>query len=227
MTEEKIEEQIKKETLTPVELPGRKYFHLGRRLFHFVNAFVLASLYALFLDHKQLVYILGAMVSVLYILEQIRLNYPDLRDKLAWTFEVFLRAEERLKESAAIPYVMGILLTVLSFPKIVALISVYTLAIGDPLSALVGIKFGKHRIFQGKSLEGSLAFLLSAFACAFFVLALSAGEFHWTMMAASLIIASGSTIFEMLPIRLDDNLTIPLFTGLCSWIVLSAFGLFL
>lgn len=205
-------------------LPGRKDLHLGRRLFHFINAFVLASLYALFLDHKQLVYILGTLASVLYLLEQIRINYPELHPKLSWTYEMFLRAEERLKESAAIPYVMGVLLTILTFPKVVALISVYTLAIGDPLSAIIGIRFGRHRVFPGKTIEGSLAFFASCFTCAYLVTSLAMGDFNLKLAAIAAIIATASSIFETLPLRLDDNLTIPLFTGLSSWIVLTAFG---
>ena len=81
--------------------------------------------------------------------EQIRINYPKIA-YLHLLNKYFLRAEEHLKESAAIPYLMGLLLTIISFPKSISLIAIYTLAISDPLSAIVGIKFGKRSIVDGK-----------------------------------------------------------------------------
>ena len=43
----------------------------------------------------------------------------------------FFRAEEQFRESAMTPYVIAILLTILTFPKTIALIAICTLAIAD------------------------------------------------------------------------------------------------
>lgn len=56
-----------------------------------------------------------------------------------WINSLLFRAEEQFKESAMTPYAIAILLTLLTFPKTLALIGIYTLAIADPLSAVVGI----------------------------------------------------------------------------------------
>jgi len=42
--------------------------------------------------------------------------------------------------------------------------------------------------------------------------------------SASLLLALAATLFEMVPLRLDDNLTIPLFVGFAGWIVCAAVG---
>jgi dolichol kinase len=34
-----------------------------------------------------------------------------------------------------------------------------------------------------------------------------------------------SAVFEMLPLRLDDNLTIPIFVGFTVWTTAAAFGI--
>jgi dolichol kinase len=62
---------------------------------------------------------------------------------------------------------MGVLLTLISFPKVVALVAIYTLAVADPLSAIIGIKYGKTKIVKGKSLEGSLAFFTASLIITF------------------------------------------------------------
>ena len=96
----------------------------------------------LFLSHQQAVYILGIATTVFYVLEQLRINYPNAI-YLKQLNQYFLRAEEQLKESAAIPYLMALLLTIISFPKSIALVAIFTLATADPLSAVIGIRFGK------------------------------------------------------------------------------------
>lgn len=212
-----------KETVAPTA--HRSHLQIGRRLFHFLNGSAIATLYAVLLTRKQAVYILGTLACVLYLFEQIRINYPELSDKIGWINRALLRAEEQLKESAAVPYAMGILLTILTFPKIVALIAIYTLAIGDPLSALVGIKFGKHRIVPGKTIEGTLAFLTACGVCSFVVLSLALGGPSWQFFGVSLMIGIISSVYETLPLRIDDNLTIPLFTGSTAWVTLALFGM--
>jgi dolichol kinase len=117
-----------------------------------------------------------------------------------------------------IPYAMAVLLSILTFPKPYALIAIYTLAIADPLSAIIGIRFGKHRIVSHKSLEGSAAFFTATFFISFFILYSGETDFFWVTTGTSLVIALFSSIFEMLPVKLDDNLTIPLAVGFVAWI---------
>ena len=117
--------------------PRARVFRIPRRAFHCASGVLAGLIYQLFLTHKQAVYILGLSASVLYILEQIRINYPKIAYLHLLNKYFLLRAEEHLKESAAIPYLMGLLLTIISFPKSISLIAIYTLAISDPLSAII------------------------------------------------------------------------------------------
>ncbi|MBF0360683.1 MAG: hypothetical protein HQK49_06715 [Oligoflexia bacterium] len=209
-----------------VKLPSRHNLQLGRRLFHLVNGATIATMYNLFWEHSQVVYIIGLGASLIYIAEQIRLAYPDFASKLSWFSNFLLRAEEELKESAAIPYAMALLLTIISFPKTVAIIAIYTLSISDPLSAIIGITYGKKKLAKNKSLEGSSAFFISTFAICFLVLITSVSSAHLlAIFKASFLIAFIVSAFELIPLRLDDNLTIPLFTAVVSWPILRFVGI--
>ncbi len=195
---------------------SRKDFQLPRRLIHLSMGTIVALVYIFFLNHQSVVYILGTVLCVLYIFEQVRINYPEHAAKMAIISKYFYRAEEQLKESAGIPFIMGILLTILTFPKHIAIIAIFTLAISDPLSAIIGIKYGKFRIVKEKSLEGSLAFFLSSFIIVASVLASQSDHSTLSIFFLSLFVALSTSFFEMLPIKLDDNLTIPLFTAMLA-----------
>lgn len=195
----------------------RKDLQLPRRLFHMGSGVTVAFIYNFLLTHQQAVSILGTITCVLYILEQVRINYPEFAGNFEQYSKYLLRAEEQLKESAGIPFVMGLLLTILSFPKPIAVVAILTLAIADPLSALIGIRFGRLRVVAHKSIEGSAAFFLGCFlstAAVFIGYAPTTG----TAFGLAFFVAFTVGVFEMVPIRLDDNLTIPLFTAAVTWL---------
>ena len=123
-----------------------------------------------------------------------------------------------------IPYVIAVLLTILTFPKLAALIAIYTLAIADPLAAVIGIRYGRRRITHNRSLEGSLAFLASTLAVAVIVLHYGSTASKLDVACTAGVIALVAAACEIVPLRLDDNLTIPLFTGFTAWIAAALFG---
>lgn len=47
--------------------------------------------------------------------------------------------------------------------RLLALGVIYSWGFGDAFAALIGTKFGKHRIYKKKSLEGSVAMFIVAF----------------------------------------------------------------
>jgi len=231
-----IEEEIDVGQITDSSLfATRKDLQMGRRMFHASTGTVIATMYYLFFTHERAIHLLGLGACIIYLLEQVRINYPRSSNKIAVINRYFLRAEEQLKESAAIPYAMALLLTIISFPQIIALIAIYTLAFGDPLSAVIGIRFGKHHIVKHKSVEGSLAFFIVTFFVSLIVLsffegskfasAVIGGGISIKLVGISFILALVSSAFEMIPLKIDDNFTIPLFTAVTLWVLLYSSGL--
>ncbi|MCC6847036.1 MAG: hypothetical protein IT294_00945 [Deltaproteobacteria bacterium] len=203
----------------------RRDLQLGRRLVHCANGCAIATAYALIFTHQQIVHTFGAIACLVYVLDRVRIHYPELVARAPWINRLLFRAEEEFKESAMTPYAIAILLTLLTFPKTVALIAIYTLAIADPLSALVGITWGRRRIVEGKSLEGSGAFFAATALIAGTALHVVLAPAAWPLVGAALAIGLAGALFEMLPLRLDDNLTIPLFVGFATWGVCALLGI--
>lgn len=86
---------------------------------------------------------------------------------------------------------------------IAAVVSAY-LVLGDTAAALVGIKWGKFKIFD-KTLTGSLACFTLCLIIGLIVPELGKG--------AALVGALVATAVELLPLKIDDNVLIPLVTG--------------
>jgi dolichol kinase len=202
----------------------RKDLQVGRRLIHLVNGSTIATAYALLFSHEQVIHIFGTIACVVYILDRIRIHYPEALRRAPWVNGVFFRAEEQFKESAMTPYAIAILLTILTFPKVVALIAIYTLAIADPLSAVVGVTGGRSHVVPDKSVEGSLAFFAATFGIVFGALLADTGAPFSQLFEAGLLVGLAGAIWEMLPIRIDDNLTIPLFVAFATWTACSLTG---
>jgi dolichol kinase len=191
----------------------RKDLQLGRRLVHLANGSAIATAYALIFTHQQIVHTFGSIACLVYILDRVRIHYPELLERAPWINSLLFRAEEQFKES------------LLTFPKMLALIAIYTLAIADPLSALVGITWGRHHVVPGKSVEGSLAFFVATAAITAVVLRVTTVVAPGPIAVAALAIGLAGAVFEMLPLRLDDNLTIPLFVGFAGWVVCALVGI--
>ena len=108
--------------------------------------------------------------------------------------------------TAPIFFALGISLTLLLFPSPASSAAIAIFALGDSAASIFGRMVGRKTLFfnKGKTIEGSLCGLFFAFlAGAFFVNPLEA-------LAGAVV----AMVVETLPLPVNDNLTIPLITGL-------------
>jgi len=96
-------------------------------------------------------------------------------------------------------------LTIALFARPVAVLALTFIITGDPASAMIGRRFGRHRL-KNKSLEGSLAFLSVAL-----LVALIIPEVPLVIGLTGAVVA---TVTEGLSFRVDDNASVPLLSGL-------------
>ena len=203
----------------------RHDLQLGRRVFHLVNGVATATAYALLFTHEQVVRIFGTIACVVYIVDRVRIAYPDVVARRApWVNRFLLRAEEEVREAAMTPFAIAVLLTILTVPKRAALVAIYTLAIADPLAAIVGIRLGRRRVTHNRTVEGSCAFFAATVTIAAVVL-------HWgdnapprVVGGAALAIGLVALACELMPLRIDDNLTIPIVVSFTTWLVCAWLG---
>lgn len=100
-------------------------------------------------------------------------------------------------------------LCALLFAKPLAAMAMTVMLVSDTAAALIGKIWGKNKIYQQKSWQGSAAFFLSAIL----VMLLFNPLFQFKF--AAVIAAFAATLVELFEdkIKIDDNLSIPLIIG--------------
>lgn len=128
-----------------------------------------------------------------------------------------MRPRERHALTGATYVLLAIWLSILIFPKPVAIAVLLMLSISDALASLVGARLGGVR-FLGKSLAGSAVFFVSAWAIAALIFPHRPG--------LALFAAALGTLVEAVHLRIgrleiDDNLTVPFITGAAICLLLT------
>lgn len=180
---------------------------LWRRLWHLVGGSFFPIL-ALFIPKGALLITLGAMTGIFVVWEIARLNIPRVNKWMVSHLGVILKKEEGFRPTGTTYLLLASLAVFLLFEKYVAITSLLFLSIGDLVATVIGEEYGRPALFS-KSLEGSLACLVSCLLIGMLMVGISP-----TMgLPVAVIGAVTAAIVELLPIPIDDNFTIPLFSG--------------
>ena len=115
----------------------------------------------------------------------------------------------------ALFFVIGVVVPLLFFEKEIVFLGVLVHSVLDSVSTIVGQNFGKHRTYNKKSLEGSLA----GFVSALLLLFLFSNTFAFLAPNVIIIVALIATLSELF-IPVNDNLIIPLITSVTLGVVI-------
>ena len=102
--------------------------------------------------------------------------------------------------------VMSAVFCIAFFDKQVSIISLLILSVSDSFAAIFGLKYGRIRIINNKSLEGTYAFIISALAILFFTHFYL--NFDVSLFTGILSVIIVSIIEHATPTKFD-NITIP------------------
>lgn len=160
-------------------------------------------------------------LTVAFVVADVLIHWsPPVRRLALRLVGPLLRSHElrsdRLLLNGASYVLISACIVVAIFPKLIAVTSFAILIISDISAALIGRRFGYHR-FLDKSLEGTIAFFLSALVVVGVIRAL----YHLPaeFFAIGACAAAVGALAENLSIRLrmDDNVSIPLSIGAVMW----------
>jgi dolichol kinase len=148
----------------------------------------------------------GLLVAVLasIVFELGRLHDARVRLFVSRFFRDLVRRHEQKELLGSTYLLIAAVLTLELFSKEIAISALGALVLGDSAAALVGKSVGRVRIL-GKTLEGAAACFLVSFLFSWGVVGVPA----WLAACGALT----ATLFELLPIPLDDNFRIPLSMG--------------
>ena len=157
---------------------------------------------------------LGIMIPV--SLAMILIDISRIRKWKFWTHfaskigSSIIRSHEHDGDFTGASYILiAFCLTIALFSMPIAITAIVFIIVGDTFAALIGRRFGRHK-FGHKSIEGSLACLVSTIGVALFM----SGFMPGLELKIGIIGAFVATIVEALPFGIDDNVTVPLLSGL-------------
>lgn len=208
--------------MTPIDNGTINYRdELVRKLIHLCSLAIPIIYY--FITQKSAIIILAIFTVAAVLLDLGRYFSPSVGNVFYKIFGFLLRKHEvdaKKKNLNGATYVfISALICVIFFPKVLFLTAFTVLIVSDSMAALIGRKFGRHR-FLSKSLEGTLAFFISATVV---VLLTPKIDYVFTEYLIGIIAAAVGAIVENVSFGFaDDNLSIPLSIGLTMWLLYSA-----
>ena len=185
-----------------------------RKLFHLMEIpLLLAYSIIRYVWSEQIaIFVLTAILLVLLEIEYVRL---EVRPKIPQIVNVF-RPRERNNVTGTVFFIMATIICFAVFDYSIAFMALIMAVFGDLSSALVGIKWGKHKLFRQKTTEGFLAGLV--------VNILVGALFLHQHLLVFLPMALVASVVELTTNKLDDNLTVPLFAGFTGQMIVYAAG---
>ena len=182
----------------------------ARKAIHLSNAIIPLSYYYFLPDKLDMIIILASCLILCFIIEIYRKINQKLSIFFSNWFEFMMRDSEKKGEITGATWVfVGALFTILLVPDPYNIISLLFLSFGDTFAAIIGMKFPYIKLGR-KTLSGSIA---GFFAC------LAIGLVIDLPIAYEIIIFGAFTamLIEILPLAVNDNVSIPIFSGLSMY----------
>lgn len=195
-----------------------------RNAFHISWGLVGATL-TLLLSPGVLVGVALAFAAASWTMELVRRRSPAFNQRIMRVFRHVSRPHEVEQVNSSTWYASALLLLTLSFEPTIILTGVLVLAFADPAAAIIGRRFGRVPLINGRTVEGTLTFAFVGALVSFTVLSLAGGGLlpsYAFGVRLTIALAAGSlgAIAELVSDRVDDNFSIPLSSALAAWAVL-------
>jgi len=181
-----------------------KRLEISRDVVHLIIGIAIISLAALLPDPRQLIV---ALIIMGFILGSYTIISKGKFSRILYKFE----RKNTYFGSGAIWLALGALLAMgFIFSRNFLIAVLAAIFIGDPLATIVGVKFGKHRIFYNrkKSVEGSSAYFVAVLAVSYPFIGLYA-----------LPVALIAAFVESWGIKIDDNLMVPIILSILLFLL--------
>lgn len=183
--------------------------NVARSLFHVCAGLVSLGVIRLAPSRGWLFAAAAAFAVFAWTCEVLRRRSPEVNARLMRFFGPVAHAHERHRTNSSTWYVTALALMAAFAPMRAAELGVLVLGFADPAAGVIGRKFGRTRLSANRSLEGSLAFVVAAFAVSFAWLRITgvdASSAFWLSIVAAFVGAIAEVLSSA---RLDDNFAIP------------------
>ena len=181
-----------------------------RKIFHLLNV-VIPLIHVFFIKERmEMLIFLSFMLIICFFIEVLRTQTFKLHKLFKKYLHFMMRDSEKEGEITGATYVFaGALFTIILIPKPFCIVALFFLAVGDTFAALVGMNYPFVKIGR-KTLSGSIACFVT---CCMIGLLFSYSLDTSTIMFGAFI----ATLTELSSMKINDNLSIPIFSGISMY----------
>ena len=186
-----------------------------RKLFHLYQLPVILGYIVLkyYFSEGMAIFALAIILMLVLELESLRLEWKvKVPDPLG-----IMRKHEKSRVTGGLYMIISTIIVFSVFDFKIALVALLLTVFGDLASAIIGIRFGRHRFKNGKSWEGLIGGLIINLIVALIFL------FEYPLIAVTMALVA--SFVELTTYKLDDNLTVPLFSAFSGHIVAYILGI--
>ena len=208
-------------------LNEKKNIHILRRIQHIFSGVILVFLYKFVIDKefRSLFTFFGFLI--LFCLNFLRKRNEAINNWFTKTFSDILRKEELINQNqiTSTYFMLGCTLSLILFEFDIACIAVLILSFGDPIASVIGIKYGKIKLYGEKSVMGNLSCSL----CCGIITTIYLNYWYTTQINLNnlnninkLIVGFiTGCLAELMPSKFlfDDNTSIPIYSGVILSII--------
>lgn len=196
-------------------LHKRSDLHILRKLWHISTGSL--GLYLFFQSTETIRFwaiVVLAIAITGFAIDLFRTRVPAFNSIFIKVAGPLMRRSEREGLSGLPFYALGVSLSLFFYSRDIAILSVMFLVFSDPLSSFFGVLYGKDKILPNKSLQGAVAGFFTCYIITLFYTMNNAtvGTQILTFSLIAGLIGSASELISAY--NIDDNLTIPVVSGL-------------
>jgi len=198
-----------------IHVPSLRPTNYARNAFHVTNSLIGMSL-LLLLTPTQVVWAAAFMMGLAWSLEVSRRIIPGWNDILMALLGRLAHPHEAWRVNSATWFCTACFILASTGNPYAATVGLAVLGFGDPAAAVVGRRFGRITLVNGRTLIGSTAFVIAGTVAATAWLVLTWDVSLQSAVSMALVGAVVGAIAELFSRRIDDNLSIPVAATLAA-----------
>ncbi len=188
-----------------------KISELSRKAIHLSNIIIPLGYLYIFQDKIDMLIILAFLLIFCFFIEIAREGNSLISNFFYKNFNFMMRGNEQKGELTGATWVfVGALFTILLIPPPYSILALLFLAVGDTFAAIIGIQFPLIKLGD-KTISGSIAGFI---VCISIGLIIDLNVSYETIFFGAFM----AMLIELIPLPIDDNVRIPVFSGLSMYI---------
>jgi dolichol kinase len=215
-------------TLKPLDIhvQSLRPTNYARNIYHAASGLFAVWLVDAVLPATWLLPVAVVLTVMAWTLELSRRRWSQINSLLMWAFRPFAHPHEAWRINSATWFTTALFVLALTGRPMVVAVALVVLALGDPAAALIGRRFGTVKLVNGRSLQGTLTFVVVGALASLALLAWRHPEVGpGPAVAMSLVGATAGAVAELFARRVDDNLAIPTAVAAALLVVMASTGL--